>query len=78
MITGANSGDALFAQDQRQVRQDTVDFVMQRFVDEILRSASPEMEANVGQPNQAPSSLPEDQRRERQICEDLLLEDFSS
>lgn len=78
MITGANSGDALFAQDQRQVRQNTVDFVMQRFVDEILRSAYPEMEANVGQPNQAPSSLPEDQRRERQICEDSLLEDFSS
>lgn len=78
MITGANSGETLYEPDQRQVRPDTVDFVMQRFTKEVLRSTPDDVAPVVTQPPVV-STLPlEEQQRERQICEDSLLEDFSS
>lgn len=78
MITGTNSGTELYEGNQRQVRTDTVDFVMRRFTEEVLGAPSDEPVFAPPAPPVVSSLSLEEQRREKQICEDSLLEDFSS
>lgn len=78
MITGTNSGAVLYNPDQRQVRPETVEFVMRRFTEEILGDTTKDVTPVDRKPPVASTSSLADLERERQICEDSLLEDFSS
>lgn len=78
MITGSHSGTALYESNQREVRPETVDFVMGRFTAEVLGQLSSDTIDRGHHKNPIYHTSSNEDVRERQICEDSLLGDFSS
>lgn len=79
LITGTNGGGMLYESDQRSVHSTTVDFVMNRFMAEMLDG---DLEGTSGVDAPESKAVPDtpvvDKRSpEQQICEDSLVEDFA-
>lgn len=76
LITGINSGVELYESNQRSVRVDTVDIVMEKFMSEMLEGSS-EYQTRSGKDGQQDSARKRQQSFEDSICEESMLEDFA-
>ncbi|MBD2761401.1 GSCFA domain-containing protein [Kocuria sp. cx-116] len=76
LITGTNSGVALYENNQRSVRADTVDIVMKKFMTEMLEDSA-KLPVQSEKESQLETADKRQQRFEEMICEDSILEDFS-
>lgn len=76
LITGINSGVELYESNQRSVRSDTVDTVMEKFMNEMLEDSPRPPTQGDGESQHVPVGKRQ-QEFEEMICEESMLEDFS-
>lgn len=76
LITGVNSGTALYEPNQRSVHPDTVDIVMEKFMTEMLDLSTGSVGPDEKEGYEQDASVKQ-RAFEQTICEESILEDFS-